>query len=79
MPQTAPNTDEEAAGPPNQAPSQSPNQLCSPQPNGMTPAPISNAGDQQLQAQASTDDEPLPAGWEIRCIIICLDTATIVN
>lgn len=33
---------------------------------GVTPAPVSNAGDQQLQAQSANDDEPLPAGWEIR-------------
>lgn len=36
------------------------------QTNGGNPAPISNAGDQQLQTQTSTEDEPLPAGWEIR-------------
>lgn len=29
------------------------------------PAPVSSTTDQQLQA-AQTDDEPLPAGWEIR-------------
>lgn len=33
---------------------------------GVTPAPVSNMGDQQLQTQTSNDDEPLPAGWEIR-------------
>lgn len=32
---------------------------------GGNPVPVSNVGDQQLQA-AQTDDEPLPAGWEIR-------------
>lgn len=69
MPQNAPNTADEAAGPPIQAPNQPPNQLCSPQPNGITPAPVSNAGDQQLQAQASSEDEPLPNGWEIRYVI----------
>lgn len=39
-----------------------------PQTNGAggTPAPVSNMGDQQLQTQSSSDDEPLPAGWEIR-------------
>lgn len=36
------------------------------QQNGGNPAPISNSNDQQLQTQTSTDDEPLPAGWEIR-------------
>lgn len=36
------------------------------QTSGGNPAPISNAGDQQLQTQTSTEDEPLPAGWEIR-------------
>lgn len=41
------------------------NQTVSPQPNGATPAPISNVGDQQLQTQTSTDDEPLPSGWEV--------------
>lgn len=40
------------------------NQAVSPQPNG-APAPVSNAGDQQLQTQTSTDDEPLPTGWEV--------------
>lgn len=31
------------------------------------PAPVSNSGDEQLQAsQAGGDDEPLPTGWEIR-------------
>lgn len=32
---------------------------------GGNPVPVSNVGDQQLQA-AQADDEPLPAGWEIR-------------
>lgn len=32
--------------------------------SGATPAP--NLSDQQLQTQTSNDDEPLPAGWEIR-------------
>lgn len=41
------------------------NQPVSPQPNAATPAPISNVGDQQLQTQTSTDDEPLPSGWEV--------------
>lgn len=66
MPQNVSNAPEDSSVPPNQSPNQPSNQLCSPQPNGMTPAPISNAGDQQLQTQTSTDDEPLPAGWEIR-------------
>lgn len=35
------------------------------QQNG-SPAPVSNVGDQQLQTQTSTDDEPLPTGWEVR-------------
>lgn len=48
-----------AASPLNQT-----NQAVSPQPNG-APAPVSNAGDQQLQTQTSTDDEPLPTGWEV--------------
>lgn len=47
------------------SPSNQPNQGINPQPNGVTPAPISNAGDQQLQTQTSTDDEPLPSGWEV--------------
>lgn len=64
MPQSAPNATDEEAVPPNQSPNQAPNQICSPQPNGIAPAP--NAGDQQLQTQTSTDDEPLPVGWEIR-------------
>ena len=35
--------------------------------SGASPAPVSNANDQQLQpTQSSGDDEPLPAGWEIR-------------
>ncbi|XP_055916727.1 E3 ubiquitin-protein ligase Su(dx) [Eupeodes corollae] len=32
---------------------------------GGNPVPVSSVGDQQLQA-AQADDEPLPAGWEIR-------------
>lgn len=31
-----------------------------------SPAPVSNIGDQQLQTQTSTTDEPLPTGWEVR-------------
>lgn len=30
------------------------------------PAPVSHSGDEQLQASQAADDEPLPAGWEIR-------------
>lgn len=41
------------------------NQPVSPQPNGGAPAPVSNVADQQLQTQTSTDDEPLPSGWEV--------------
>lgn len=55
MPTSGPTTTDEQPVPPNQA---------SPQPNGIAPAP--NAGDQQLQTQTSTEDEPLPVGWEIR-------------
>lgn len=58
-PNTA-SSNEESTPSPNQS-----NQPISPQPNGATPAPISNAGDQQLQTQTSTDDEPLPSGWEV--------------
>ncbi|XP_055381669.1 E3 ubiquitin-protein ligase Su(dx) [Condylostylus longicornis] len=45
-------------------PAQLPNGVAANVPNG-SPAPVSNATDQQLQAQHA-DDEPLPAGWEIR-------------
>lgn len=66
MQQNVSNVPEDSLVPPTLPPNQPTNQLCSPQASGMTPAPISNAGDQQLQTQTSTDDEPLPAGWEIR-------------
>lgn len=59
--QTVPTSTEESVSPSNQT-----NQPVSPQPNGAAPAPVSNAGDQQLQTQTSTDDEPLPSGWEVR-------------
>lgn len=61
MPQNVPNTNEEVASPLNQS-----NQPVSPQQNGAAPAPNLNSGDQQLQTQTSTDDEPLPSGWEVR-------------
>lgn len=66
-----PNVPQNAAGPADESvtvsPSNQSNQPVSPgQPNGGPPAPISNAGDQQLQTQTSTDDEPLPTGWEVR-------------
>lgn len=35
--------------------------------NGGSPAPVSNSTDQQLVAsQTTSEDEPLPVGWEIR-------------
>lgn len=44
-----------------------PNAGMSAMPTAGNPAPVSNANDQQLQsAQQSSDDEPLPPGWEIR-------------
>lgn len=58
--QSAPNPNEESAASANQS-----NQPVSPQPNAATPAPVSNSADQQLQTQTSTDDEPLPSGWEV--------------
>lgn len=63
-PQSTPVPNEESISPSSQS-----NQPVSPQPNGPNggaPAPVSNAGDQQLQTQTSTDDEPLPSGWEVR-------------
>lgn len=52
---------DEPISPSNQASNPSMNH----QQNG-SPAPVSNVGDQQLQTQTSTDDEPLPTGWEVR-------------
>lgn len=64
----APNQSEDTIAPLNSSLTQSPQASGSvaAQSNGGNPAPISNAGDQQLQTQTSTEDEPLPAGWEIR-------------
>lgn len=64
--QVTPNPNEEPV-----SSSSQPNQPVSPPngpngSNGSTPAPVSNAGDQQLQTQTSTDEEPLPSGWEVR-------------
>lgn len=59
MPQNVPNPNEETASQPNQS-----NQPVSPQNGAVAPNP--NSGDQQLQTQTSTDDEPLPSGWEVR-------------
>lgn len=70
LPSNSSNPGEESISPINPNGTQSPQTASvgatSVQPNSGNPAPISNAGDQQLQTQTSTDDEPLPAGWEIR-------------
>lgn len=61
MPQTPSTSNAETVSPPNQS-----NQPVSPQQSAVAPAPNLNAVDQQLQVQTSTDEEPLPGGWEVR-------------